>query len=84
MRRKQIQTLADEFQASLFSYDEGLMSSDTVLAGAIWRTLLLRKDFDPRHLEALIEYIRENIATLDKISIDELSKCEVNWTKVSL
>ena len=84
MRRKQIQVLADEFQASLFSYDEGLMSSDTVLAGAIWRTLLLQKDFNPRHLEALVDYVRENVATLDKISLDELSKSEVNWKRVSL
>lgn len=84
MRRKQIQGLVDEFQASLFSYDEGLMSDDSVLAGAIWRNIFSQGDFDPRHLEVLVDYVRENIANLDKISYDELYKSKVNWTKIRL
>lgn len=32
-RKRQIQELGDQFQATLISYDEGLLSSDAVLAG---------------------------------------------------
>jgi len=32
-RRKQIQVLSEEFQASLLSYDEGLLGNDKILAG---------------------------------------------------
>jgi cytochrome b pre-mRNA-processing protein 3 len=84
VRRKQIQSLVDEFQASIFSYDEGLMSSDTVLAGAIWRNLFSQGDFDPRHLEVLVGYVRENIATLDKTSLKDLYNSKLNWKKIHL
>ncbi len=84
MRRNQIQTLVDEFQANLFSYDEGLMSSDIVLAGAIWRNIFCRGEFDPRHLEVLVDYVRENIATLDKISLEELHNSKLNWIPIRL
>jgi hypothetical protein len=34
-RKKQIQVLSEEFQASLLSYDEGLLGNDRVLAGKL-------------------------------------------------
>lgn len=85
VRRKQIQTLVDEFQGNLFAYDEGLLSSDQVLAGAIWRNLLLQGDFDPRKLEVLVDYVRENIACLDKSNYETIFKeCKVDWIKIRL
>ena len=77
--------LVDEFQASLFSYDEGLQSSDQVLAGAIWRNVLLQQDFDPRKLEALVDYIRSNIARFDKTNYDTIFiECKVEWSQICL
>lgn len=77
--------LVDEFQASLFAYDEGLLSSDQVLAGAIWRNLMLQQDFDPRQLEMIVDYIRENIAHFDKTSFDIIYKeCKVDWAQIRL
>ncbi|XP_057371944.1 ubiquinol-cytochrome-c reductase complex assembly factor 1-like [Daphnia carinata] len=85
VRRKQVQVLVDEFQASLFAYDEGLLSSDQVLAGAIWRNLMLQQDFDPRHLDILVDYVRENIAILDRTKYDDIyHNGKVNWTKIRL
>lgn len=34
-RRRQIQEIGDQFQATLVSYDEGLQGSDVVLAGKL-------------------------------------------------
>lgn len=83
VRKKQIQLLVDEFQASLFSYDEGLLSSDTVLAGAIWRHVFVQGDFKPRTLEILVAYVRENIAYLDSISKEDLiMKRGIQWKQV--
>lgn len=83
VRRKQIQILVDEFQASLFGYDEGLMDSDQVLAGALWRNFLLQQDFEPYKLEMLVDYVRENIACLDRTNNENIFKdCKVKWTKL--
>lgn len=85
VRRKQVQILVDEFQASLFAYDEGLLSNDQVLAGAIWRNLMLQRDFDPRHLDILVDYVRENIAILDRTKYEDIfDNRRVNWAKIRL
>ena len=36
-RSKQISSVAEEFQAALFIYDEGLLGNDVQLANALWR-----------------------------------------------
>ena len=36
-RSKQISSVAEEFQAALFIYDEGLLGNDMQLANALWR-----------------------------------------------
>merc|ERR1712026_24657 len=40
-RSKQIGGVAEEFQASLFIYDEGLLGNDMQLANALWRRFFL-------------------------------------------
>ena len=36
-RSKQIANVAEEFQAALFIYDEGLVGNDMEMANALWR-----------------------------------------------
>lgn len=85
VRKKQIQELVNEFQASLFSYDEGLLTSDIVLAGAIWRHVFGQGDFDPKHLSLIVEYVRQNISKLDSISYEYLrDKRDVSWVQLNL
>lgn len=79
--RSQIRTLSEEFQAALVNYDEGLLSSDTVLAGAIWRRLLMR---DPSctatDLEAMVKYIRKSMIQLDAWNLDTfLLNKKIHW-----
>merc|ERR1711976_629578 len=40
-RSKHIASVAEEFQASLFIYDEGLLGNDLQLANALWRRFFL-------------------------------------------
>lgn len=85
MRKRQIQELVNEFQASLFSYDEGLLTSDTVLAGAIWRHIFGQEEFDPRHLSLMVDYIRQNISNLDNLTYqDVLDKRSIQWAQLAL
>lgn len=67
--------LNDVFRAFLFGLDEGLLSDDTVLAGAIWRHLFEQKEIkDFASLGIICEYIRKNIAHLDNINEIDLLK----------
>jgi len=78
--RTQIQELSEEFQAALVSYDEGLLSDDPVLAGAIWRRLLNRGDFNTTHLAALVHYVRMTVHYLDRMSFDDMvAKRAFKW-----
>jgi len=85
LRRKQIQELADQFQAALFSYDEGLMSTDQVLAGALWRNLLQKEDIeDPEMIDKLVAHARQQISLLDQVDTELLllGSGTLNWTKL--
>ncbi|CAF0964256.1 unnamed protein product [Brachionus calyciflorus] len=67
--------LNDIFRAFLFGFDEGLLSDDTVLAGAVWRHLLEMRDLkDHAILGELVEYIRKNVHHLEKINDVDILK----------
>lgn len=85
LRRKQIQDLADQFQACLFSYDEGLSSSDHVLAGALWRNLLQYQDLEVDQIvlvDQIVDYVRQQMSMLDKVDQEllVLGTGTLNWT----
>ena len=61
--------LNDIFRAFMFGFDEGILSDDTVLAGAIWRHLLeMREVQDYQVFPVLCDYIRKNLIHLEKIN----------------
>jgi len=67
--------LNDVFRAFLFGFDEGILSDDTVLAGAIWRHLMEQKEItDFSSIAVLCEYVRKNVAHLDTINEMDLLK----------
>ena len=67
--------LNDVFRGFLFGLDEGILSDDTVLAGAVWRHLMEQKEItDFANLGVLCEYIRKNAAHLDTINEMDLLK----------
>eukprot|EP01147_Barroeca_monosierra_P002963 gene2963-5764_t len=62
------------FYGLLFAYDEGLTSSDVVLAEAVWRNLFhdAKDDFNMQNVGFMVKYIRKEIQRLDNINRDVL------------
>lgn len=68
-KRKSILTdLLQQQQGAMLSYDEGLLTDDKTLAGAIWRTLFSKESVDPRHLSTMVKYVRQQSEHLNSIS----------------
>ena len=65
-RNESVKILSQEFRLALFSYDEGMISDDKVLAGALWRTFFQQKVVPPQHLEKLVHYVRKQQLHLHK------------------
>jgi cytochrome b pre-mRNA-processing protein 3 len=59
--KAQIHELSQQFHAAIIGYDEGLLTDDVVLAGAVWRTFLQQNCSDPEHVECLVHYIRKQV-----------------------
>lgn len=65
-KRHTYQYLNDIFRGHLIGFDEGLLSDDDVLAGAVWRHLLEMNEIkDYAVLGQMCDYIRKNIQHLD-------------------
>lgn len=68
VKGEQIERLHEQFLAALISYDEGLLSSDRQLAGAVWRCLFrMKSDVNPIDLETVVAYIRKQVVHLQNI-----------------
>jgi len=89
VRTKNIAAIAEEFQATLFIYDEGLLGNDMQLANALWRRFFLSmKEFDnetgplpdPEKLLLLVNYVRRVAHYLDTTdAIDIIVKTQIAW-----
>lgn len=79
--RGQIQTLSQQFQAALITYDEGIANDDIVLAGAIWRRFFEMDCDDYEQLEQMVQYVRKQIKMLDSLSRHDFAvKPKITWT----
>ena len=75
IKKQSAEDLTGFFQASLFGYDEGILSNDLILASSIWRHLLeMREIEDYSVLNKLCDYVRKNIHHLDKLQEIDLLK----------
>merc|ERR1712059_155356 len=87
VRSKNIVGIAEEFQAALFVYDEGLVGNDMQLANALWRRFFLSMKEaeegqlpDPEKLELLVNYVRRVANYLDITeSADIIVKNQIVW-----
>lgn len=72
--------MSEQFQAALIAYDEGIMSDDHVLAGALWRRFFEMKCEDYSQLERLVIYVRQQVNMLDGMTREEfLIKPKIPW-----
>jgi len=95
LRSKYIAEISEQFQASLFVYDEGIVGSDIQLANALWRRFFLSMREveegsedgqllpDPEKLELLVRYVRRTASYLDsKDATEIIVKQQIVWPKV--
>ena len=94
LRSKYIAEISEQFQASLFVYDEGIVGNDIQLANALWRRFFLSmrdvdegseegKLPDPEKLELLVRYVRRTASYLDsKDAMEIIVKQQIYWPKV--
>lgn len=83
-KRKQIEILSEQFQASLISYDEGLWFDDKALACALWRRFFESDCSNFTDLEKLVKYVRKNSKYLDELSLEQLiSKPKIDWKSLN-
>ena len=94
LRSKYIAEISEQFQASLFVYDEGILGNDIQLANALWRRFFLSmreveegsgEDHmpDPEKLELLVRYVRRTASYLDsKDAADIIVRQQISWPKV--
>ncbi|XP_031353417.1 ubiquinol-cytochrome-c reductase complex assembly factor 1 isoform X2 [Photinus pyralis] len=81
--RAQIIELSDQLRAAIIAYDEGLQTSDVVLAGALWRRLYQQGTVDPECLDVLVKYIRRQVKLLDNTAHEEFKKNKtVKWEPI--
>lgn len=81
--KSQVMQMSEEFQAALVTYDEGILSDDTVLASAVWRRILSR-ECDVRQLEAMVKYVRQTMFYLHKVTSEDLVfKRKIKWIPVN-
>lgn len=59
---KQIEEMSGQFQYAILSYDEGLMTDDKRLAGAVWERFFERNCDDYELIELMVKYIRMNVS----------------------
>jgi cytochrome b pre-mRNA-processing protein 3 len=77
----QVRELAEQLQAALIAYDEGLQGDDVVLAGALWRRFYQQEDVDTKSLEVLVKYVRKQMRLLDHVSLEQFfEERRIDWT----
>ena len=40
---------------------QGLLSNDSVLAGALWRTIFVKRDIEAQQMADMVEYVRQQV-----------------------
>ncbi|KAH8673567.1 ubiquinol-cytochrome C chaperone-domain-containing protein [Xylariales sp. PMI_506] len=68
MRHRYLKDLFVQWRGLIVAYDEGVARGDAALAAAVWRNVYkAREDVDPRHLAAIVSWMRMCLKTLDEM-----------------
>lgn len=63
-RQEELTLLHYHFNSAIFSYDEGLLSDDRILANALWRIFFECDVSDPCLVELMVQYVRKQVTQL--------------------
>uniref|UniRef100_A0A1I8EBH0 Ubiquinol-cytochrome c chaperone domain-containing protein n=1 Tax=Wuchereria bancrofti TaxID=6293 RepID=A0A1I8EBH0_WUCBA len=76
--------MAGLYLQTFLEYDEGFLSDDTTLAGALWRNLYMQRSVDPVHLNRAVYYVRGTMAYLDSLSLEKILLQGIKNWKIAL
>lgn len=65
----------DEFNATMLALDEGLLTDDITLAGALWRNLfgMTAESLHPQNLDLVVGYVRAQLEHIHRtVRTDQL------------
>ncbi|KAK3058943.1 hypothetical protein LTR09_000509 [Extremus antarcticus] len=80
VRNKYLKDMWQQWRGVIFSYDEGLVKGDAVLAGALWRNLYKGNlETDVKDLALVTAWMRRELKGLDELSDEALSKAKVQF-----
>ena len=80
IKKQQLLEISSQFNAALIDYDEGILSDDKVLAGALWRIFFRSECNNPEHVEKLLIYVRKQMNLFEKIPSKEiLVRRKIRW-----
>ncbi|XP_071804382.1 ubiquinol-cytochrome-c reductase complex assembly factor 1-like isoform X2 [Asterias amurensis] len=78
--RESLSRMVEQFNAALFSYDEGLLSNDSVLAGALWRNIFVKRDIEAEQVADMVEYVRQQVQYLETLDTAQLLQVgRIKW-----
>lgn len=78
--REHMQEIGHQFNAAIIGYDEGIMTNDKILAGALWRRLFQSECNNPEHLERLVIYVHKTMKMLDDLPHETLFRpSQIKW-----
>ena len=69
LRTKYLRDFFEQWQGAVFSYDEGLIRGDAILATALWTSIFKSDDRSPvENVTTVVEYARSTLQYLDGLS----------------
>ncbi|KAI6660547.1 Centromere-associated protein E-like isoform X1 [Oopsacas minuta] len=77
--KKTLYMMGTQFLGLIMAYDEGIMSTDSILASAVWRNFFKSDPECVLHVEALVQYIRRQARHTESWSSLKIIKGEISW-----
>ena len=78
---KQQKLFLKQYMGMMFSYDEGLVFGDNLLAEALWRNLFFMENCSAETLAFFVHYVRQQIHQLDKVLL--MKHAHIPWIDLS-
>lgn len=83
VRNGYLKTLYEQWRGLVFSYDEGLVRGDAVLAGAVWRNVFKASpEVDISDVAIVVGYLRQELSRLAETGDERIGAGDVRFGDV--
>lgn len=79
-RNKYLKDMWTQWRGVIFSYDEGLVKGDAVLAGAVWRNLFKGNvETDVTDLARIVVFLRRDLKAMEALADEEVAEARIRF-----